>query len=187
MKIQKGDKAISIQLPSIDGTTFDTTSLKGKPYMLCFFRFATCPFCNLRMHELVKRYDELEGKLNIVAIFDSPLQHLTRHASGHHAPFPILADATNKYYKKYHIKKSTIGMIKGMMLRLPTMIKGMLKGYIPLPFAIKGSMITMPAEFLIDKDGLIQLAYYGKDEGDHLDFEIVKQFVTDMPKYPSPR
>lgn len=177
MKLQKGDPAIPFQLRAIDGSTFDSSNLKGKAYMLCFFRFATCPFCNMRMHELVKRYNELEGKLNIVAIFDSPLEHLTRHAKGHHAPFPILADPTNKYYKKYHIKHSTLGMLKGMILRLPTMIKGMLKGHLPLPFAIKGSMITMPAEFLVDKSSVIQLAYYGKDEGDHLDFERVKEFA----------
>ena len=92
MKRQKGDRIIPIQLPEINGGVFDTQTLSGKPFMLSFFRFATCPFCNMRMRELVTRYDELDDNFSIVAIFDSPLEHLTRHTKGHHAPFPILAD-----------------------------------------------------------------------------------------------
>ena len=61
-----------------------------------------------------------------------------------------------------------------MIFRFPTLIKGLLKGYLALP--MKGSMTTMPAEFLVDREGIIQLAYYGADEGDHLDFEEVKAF-----------
>ena len=57
---------------------------------------------------------------------------------------------------------------------MPTLLKGMFKGYVPLIF--KGSLITMPADFLIDREGNIKVAYYGKDEGDHLAFEQVKAF-----------
>ena len=38
----------------------------------------------------------------------------------------------------------------------------MLKGYIPLN--IKSSLTTMPADFLIDREGNIQAVYYGKDK-----------------------
>jgi len=54
-------------------------------------------------------------------------------------------------------------------------LKGMLKGY--LPTTLKGSITTMPADFLIDPKGYIQTAYYGKDEGDHLSFEQIKEFT----------
>ena len=50
----------------------------------------------------------------------------------------------------------------------------MFKGYIPLK--IKGSLITMPADFLIDRQGIIQVTCYGKDEGDHLPFDEIKEF-----------
>ena len=32
---------------------------KGKKTLLTFYRFATCPFCNLRIHEIINRYEEL--------------------------------------------------------------------------------------------------------------------------------
>lgn len=48
-----------ITLPCIDGSTFNLESMQGKRYIISFFRFASCPFCNLRVHELVKRFEEL--------------------------------------------------------------------------------------------------------------------------------
>lgn len=171
MRIQMGSPVINVQLPAIDGSDFDLSSISGKPFMLSFFRFATCPFCNMRMHQLVSRFDEFGEDFTIIAIFDSPLGNLTRYASDHQAPFPILADADNRYYRKYNIERSITGMLKGIFGRMPTMIKGLMRGYIPFP--IKGSLTTMPADFLVDRQGVIHTAYYGKDEGDHLPFEDV--------------
>ncbi len=174
MRRTPGKKATRIKLPAIDGSTFDPDSLEGKPFMLSFFRFASCPFCNLRVHELANRFAEFGDDFTIVAVFDSPLDNLVRHTEGHKALFPILADENNKYYKEYGIEHSVLRTLKGMFLRMPTLLKGMLKGYVPT--TIKGSMTTMPADFLIDREGIIQVAYYGKDEGDHLPFDKVKEF-----------
>lgn len=174
MRLKTGDKFTDIKLPAIDGTTFDSESIKGKPIMLSFFRFASCPFCNLRINELVNKFDEFGDDFTIIAIFDSPLDNLTRHTKGHKAPFPILADVSNKYYSKYNIEHSILGMLKGMIFRMPRLLIGMFKGYVPM--VIKGSVTTMPADFLIDRNGVIQTAYYGKDEGDHLALDLVKEF-----------
>jgi peroxiredoxin len=174
MRRAAGEKATPIKLPAIDGSIFDTGNLANKPFMLSFFRFASCPFCNLRVHELVQRFAEFGDDFTVVAVFDSPLDNLVRHAEGHKAPFPILADESNRYYKEYRIERSISGVLKGMLLRMPTLMKSMLMGY--LPTTIKGSMITMPADFLIDRNGVIQVAHYGNDEGDHLPFEQAKSF-----------
>lgn len=174
MRLKTGEKATHIKLPAIDGSAFDTENLVNKPFMLSFFRFASCPFCNLRVHELVQRFDELGEDFTIVAVFDSPLDNLVLHAEGHQAPFPILADESNRYYKQYSIEHSIAGVLKGMLLRMPTLIKSMSMGYVPTTF--KGSITTMPADFLIDRNGVIQTAYYGNDEGDHLPFAQVRSF-----------
>jgi peroxiredoxin Q/BCP len=174
MRIKSGAKAVNIKLPAIDGSLFDGEEMKGKPLMLSFFRFASCPFCNLRLHELVTRFDELGKDFNMVAVFDSPLDNLITQTEGHHAPFPILADENNKCYREYGVEHSVLGVLKGMVFRMPALLKGMSKGYIPTK--IKGSLTTMPADFLIDRHGIIQVAYYGNDEGDHLPFDKVKEF-----------
>jgi len=174
MRRKEGNNISPIVLPAIDGSTFDSSSLSGRPFMLSFFRFASCPFCNLRVHQLVQHYAEFGADFNMVAIFDSPLENLVRHSDKHKAPFPILADEANKYYREFGIEHSLTRMLKGMFFRMPTLLKSMFMGNVPLVF--KGSLITMPADFLIDRDGIIRTAYYGKDEGDHLSFEKVKAF-----------
>ncbi|MEW6590947.1 MAG: peroxiredoxin-like family protein [Pseudomonadota bacterium] len=180
MKKRVGDKVGNIRLNAMDGSVFDLFSLRGRPYMLSFFRFASCPFCNLRMHELVSRFGELGERFTVVAVFDSPLDNLREHAERHHAPFPVLADERGIYYRQYGIERSVAGVMKGMILRMPTLLHALFgKGYVPLK--IKGSMTTMPADFLVDERGVIQLAHYGKDEGDHLPFEAIKQFAERHP------
>ena len=59
MKINIGDILEEITLPSINGSNFSLSSLKGKKVLLTFYRFARCPMCNLRINEILKRYDEL--------------------------------------------------------------------------------------------------------------------------------
>ena len=86
-----------------------------------------------------------------------------------------MADKKNSAYTAYGIEHSYKGFVKGLLFRLPTLLKGMLiKGYWPNLF--KGGVITMPADFLVDRQGIIQVAYYGKDEGDHLSFDQIKEF-----------
>lgn len=169
-----GDPIPRITLPSIEDTEFDIQSLDGRPYLLSFFRFAGCPFCNLRMHQLVSRYGEIGEDFTMVAIFDSPLDNLKRYADRHSAPFPVLADEENRYYREFGIERSLIGVVKGLFIRMPGMLKALSKGF--LPTTIKGSMTTMPADFLVDRQGVIRTAHYGTDEGDHLPLEQVIAF-----------
>lgn len=175
MRRAPGEKVSNIILPVINGGMFELISLMKKRFLLSFLRFASCPFCNLRVHELVKRFSEFGEGFTVVAIFDSSLENLRKHAGKHEAPFPILADEKNTYFKEYGIEHSVVGMFKGMIGRMPTLLRAMfVNGYWPL--VIKGSLTTMPADFLVDENGVIQTAYYGKDEGDHLSFEQVKAF-----------
>ncbi len=171
-----GDLIGELKLPSIDNGEFDIDTIAGKRYLLSFYRFASCPFCNMRIDQLVTKYDELPDNFEVVAIFDSALDNLQRHTTDHHAPFPILADEANTYYEKFGVQHSLLGMLKGMTLRMPTLLHAMFgKGYVP--WIVKGSMTTMPLDILVDEHGTVQSVYYGKDEGDHMSFSQIKEFA----------
>ena len=175
MKKAKGDRVSNIQLTALDGSPFDLDSTRGKRCLIAFFRFAGCPFCNLRVHDLVKKYPSFGPNFTIVAIFDSPLKDLQRHAAKHNAPFPVLADETKSYYQEYGIERSLWGTLKGAILRFPTVLYAVfVKGYIPTSFG--GNIMTMPADFLVNEYGVIEVAHYGSDEGDHIPIELVTQF-----------
>lgn len=173
---KQGDTIGELGLPNIDGSEFNVETVSGRRFLLSFYRFAACPFCNLRLHELASRYDTLPENFEMIAIFDSPLDNLQRFTGDHHAPFPILADEKNEYYEKFGVQHSVAGVLKGMITRMPTMLYAMFaKGYIP--WAIKGSMTTMPLDILVDEHGIVHSVYYGKDEGDHMPFSQIREFA----------
>jgi len=155
-----GKKIPQISLPAVDGSQFDSTSLLGKKYLLTFFRFATCPFCNMRLAELVQIKKELGDDFEIVAIFQSEIEHLKKHSNKHFANFPILADPNKQYYEMFDVNNSLSGMFKGMIMRMPTVIKGMSRGYIPRE--ISKRLLIMPLSLLVDEQGVIQSVYQGK-------------------------
>jgi peroxiredoxin len=178
MRLAIGEKAPPVRLDGIDGKIFDSADLNGRRYLLSFFRFASCPFCNLRVHQLVSRHSELGAGFAVVAIFDSSHDNLRRRAEKHEAPFPILADPKRTYYQAYGIEKSLVGVFAGMFKRMPALLRAMfVKGY--WPTSPNGSLTSMPADFLIDETGIIRVAYYGRDEGDHLPFDRIKEFARE--------
>ncbi len=172
-----GETMPQIKLPAIDGLQFDNYSLKGKKYLLTFFRFATCPFCNMRIAQLIRAKSEMGDNFEIVAIFESEIEHLKKHANKHLAKFPILADHKRKYYQLFGVKKSVMGMLKGMLFRMPTLIKAMFQGY--FPHEVSSRALIMPLSLLVDKQGVIQAIYHGKDDGDHMPLEQVMSFVKE--------
>lgn len=176
MRLLPGHAAPPVSLPAIDDTTFSTERLAGRKYLLSFFRYASCPFCNLRLRELTLRRNELPDKFGFVCVFDSPINELRRYATRHKAPFPILADATNTYYRAYGIEHSFAAVTKGAFVHLGTAIKAVFRhGYIP--WTVKGRVTTLPADFLVDEQGIIRIAHYGKDEADRLAFDEIKKFA----------
>ncbi|MBT4802473.1 MAG: redoxin domain-containing protein [Euryarchaeota archaeon] len=62
-KIVSGDPIPNIILSSIDGKEYDISSANGKRIILTFYRFETCPFCN------IKRWSEFNEETVMIGIF----------------------------------------------------------------------------------------------------------------------
>jgi len=90
-------------------------------------------------------------------------------------PF-VASNKASLLYQIVHIESVSPSVHRADLPRAldAVVMKAMAKGYVPI--TIKGSMTTMPADFLIDEQGIIRIAHYGKDEGDHLPFEEVRAF-----------
>jgi thioredoxin-dependent peroxiredoxin len=139
---------------------------RGSYLLLSFYRYASCPLCNMRVHELsqnIERFNSLNLKL--LAIFQSPKDSMARYVGRQEAPFPIIADPTMKLYKQYGVGKSWSGFLKGA-LRISTFLKAFSNDY--WIGKMEGSISRIPADFLISPEGKIICAYYGKDMGDHV-------------------
>ena len=66
------------------------------------------------------------------------------------------------------------GKIRAMMLRLPALMSGM--GMVGMRGMATGNL--MPADFLIDEQGMVVETYYGKDVGDHIPMERIELFAA---------
>ena len=139
-KLNKGDKAPEISLPAINGSTFEMSSMKGRRVILTFFRFSSCPFCNIRIDRIIKRWEEFPDDTVIVGIFDAQIDELSRRMSKRGAPFTIVADETYRHFNENGVEKSYARFMWGAIRSPITMILATLKGYIPVSY----THLTLP-------------------------------------------
>jgi len=154
-------------LSTIDflGEPVDLAALRGRPVMLSFYRYASCPVCNLRMHQLIAAHDHLdELGIALVAVFQSSPAQITEHVGRQDAPFPIVADPSMELYRRFGVEARWRGLFTWAVIK--TALRAFRHGY--LPGRIDGPVQRTPADFLIDADGTIAVAHYGRDINDHI-------------------
>jgi alkyl hydroperoxide reductase subunit AhpC len=142
--------------------------------LLAFFRYAACPMCNLRVHELNLRYRELSDRgLSILAVFHSPPESIRRYVGKQDVPFPIISDPGLRLFRMYGVERSWAGFVSGLLR--PEGYRAAAKGYLPgIPDV---QLNTLPADFLINPDLTIHRAFYASTISEHLPIEVVEGWV----------
>ncbi len=180
MKLQPGDAAPEIGTNDYLGNPIRLHEYKGRWVLLSFYRYASCPFCNLRVHKLSQQAKELHRlNLSLIGVFQSPTEAIAKHAGARDPGFPLIADPSQALYAQFGLETSWVGVLTGMIFKMPTMMAAMFKGF--LPGSIEGDFTQMPADFLINPDGIIVIANYGTDLGDHLPLETVYKTLQLTP------
>ncbi|XMB87100.1 peroxiredoxin family protein [Mycoplasmatota bacterium WC44] len=176
MRLKKGQVAPNFLVKDYYGNDVSIDALKGQKVLLSFYRYASCPLCNLRIHNIINKMDYFrERNLNVIAVFQSPLESMKQYVGNQEVPFPLISDPEWKLYKKYGVQTSFMGLIKAVFKRMGELKKAGKKG-----FKIgksDGKMTTIPADFLINEQGQIEVDYYGADIGDHLPFERIMEWI----------
>ena len=96
----KDDPAVQFIIEDYLGESFDLVNYKGKKILLSFFRAAPCPFCNLRVNQLINRYSDFEEKeIEIIVFFAATRDQINQYAGKQSAPFLIIPDPDLKVYK----------------------------------------------------------------------------------------
>jgi peroxiredoxin len=139
---------------------------KGKRIYLSFFRDVYCPFCNIRLNQLINRFEEFENKgIKIITFFGSSKNQISEYAERQRAPFPIVPDPNLIIYKKYGVETSFKAKLQ--TIKNYKKVIGALKSeYFNLKSFTERNIV--PADFLIDENLTIKKAYYGQDFSDHL-------------------
>lgn len=174
MKLYAGNPTPPLKTIDHFGNPVDLNALKGRKVMLSFYRYASCPVCNLRMHELIQAHPHLKQQnLELIAVFQSPASAIASTVGRQDAPFSIIPDPKLELYKRFGVESRWRGMLALRVIRAA--LKAFAKGF--LPGAINGPVHRVPADFLIDENGQIAVAYYGKTIDDHLPLESIKSWL----------
>ncbi|MCB9755771.1 MAG: AhpC/TSA family protein [Myxococcales bacterium] len=178
MRLEAGTEAPDFEVETVAGERVQLNELRGKPVWLGFSRWASCPMCNYRIHQMIgewpRRYEKREFRhLNFSP---SPPEKLQAYVLKQSPPFDLVSDVEQAQYKQYGLESS---LAKGMNLdTFRVTIKSMRMG---LPGGIRpdfeGPAFRVPADFLIDREGTIRVAFYGKKITESIPFELVDTFL----------
>ncbi|MEZ0229272.1 MAG: peroxiredoxin-like family protein [Planctomycetota bacterium] len=166
-------KAPDFETEDAAGRKLRLSEVPGKRW-LAFFRYASCPLCNLQVSKIMKRHAELAaGGLTVLAVFQSPKESMAEYVGKQGPPFALVPDPEERLYALYGVETSFAGFVSPK--NAGRLAKALASGF--MPGKKEGSATRIPADFLIDADGTIARAYYGKVIADHIPLDDVVAFV----------
>lgn len=175
-KLNIGDLAPNFVMTDLNGSEIRLYDYKGKKVLLCFFRYATCPFCTMRFVRLTQEVERYAKQgIQVLGVFESNAKYIKKYLGNRGLAFPIIPDPDGKLYRQYGVKKSLPGLMFGMF-RMPTLLRALFDPDYRMAKP-DGSMTRIPADFLINTDMTIVETYYGNDIGDHISFKRIDKFA----------
>jgi thioredoxin-dependent peroxiredoxin len=176
MALRQGQQAPLFAVTDVFGKRIDLQDYAGHKTMVSFYRFASCPFCNLRIQRMLGQHGRFEEQgLKMISFWQSPKESILKHVGRQRPPFPMIADPDQAFYRLYHVERSWLGALK--VMKSPGLMASALKGGFN-PATADGDMNQLPADFLLNPDLTIHQAYYGEHIGDHIGFDQIDQFLS---------
>jgi thioredoxin-dependent peroxiredoxin len=175
MRLSAGQAAPDFEVTDIStGKPITLSDFRGHKLLMSFHRYAACPFCNLHVHELSKRFEEFEEQgLKVLALFRSGPERTLEQYGARQVPFQIAADPKLSAYRAYGIEQSLLGMLVSFIH--PRGLYATLKGF--LPGKVDAEVRSLPADFLITPDQRIARAYYSSNITQHLSLSEISEFA----------
>lgn len=167
MRLSIGSTAPDFTARALGGRTVDLAALRGRTVLLKFYRFATCPVCNLHMRRFIQDYGMLRALgLTTVVLYHSPEEKL-QTANVDLPPFHLVPDPEKEIFKAYGVETGLAGMFSPAVMR--DYIRALRAGFSPGMLTSEGGITGNPADFIIDAEGRIAFARYGRHYADSLD------------------
>ena len=182
MKLEKNVTPPIFVLEDVFERMVDLNTYQDKRILIAFFRHAGCPFCNLRVHSLMKIHEELKSKGMLMVFFFESKKEIILRSSFHRgvSPVPIISDPNKVWYDKYGLESSGY---KSTLSHFSSFVQTAYKAYksnLPMHLMAGGESInTIPAEFLVDKGLLVKKVHYSQRLNDRILINDVRRFAHD--------
>jgi hypothetical protein len=138
---------------------------------LQFRRYAQCPICNLHVREFFHNHEKIHrAGIQEVIIFQSTREQLMGQL--HDGKVHVVADPTRQLYEAFGVQNSMLSVIHPAAWW--SAMKGAVEFGMHLPSSAE-SMFGLPADFLVDNEGVVIAAHYGRHADDHWSVEDLIQ------------
>jgi peroxiredoxin len=187
MKLESNLPAPLFKLKDVYGRVIDLADYRDKKVLIAFFRHAGCPFCNIRVHNLLKVQPELKARgLEMIFFFESKEKVLLNSIFHKEiSPIPLLSDPEKRWYAAYGLEESGY---KSAVSHIQTFVQTAFKAAslgVPVHLMAGGESIkTMPAEFLLSEGLLIREVHYSERLNDRMSVDKIRGFAAPKTKQP---
>lgn len=118
--------------------------------------------------------DFLERGLKIAAVFQSPAVSVEGAFSNLSPAFPLLCDPDERLYAAYGCESSLAGYLDPR--NLGELARATANGI--LPGRMEGTKTRLPADFLLDENHIVRVAFYAARIAENIPFEAVDDFLS---------
>jgi peroxiredoxin Q/BCP len=179
MKVTNHQQAPDFSVADIYGEQISLAKFKGQKIHLVFYRISGCAFCNLRFHQIDKLSETYKkNNVTLISVYESAVENMKDQMGDQTYYSIMIPNSDSSLYKLYELEKSKLGLIIFLLFKggLRKALKGQ-KLY-SKKVKIDGPTDRIGAEFLIDENGKVVNAHYGKTPGDYLPIDVIKNFIV---------
>ena len=147
----------------------------GKRSVIFFLRYPGCPICQMKIGDLLRDHKEFRAAgLQVYVVLQSTPASIKEGLAKLKVPFTIVCDPEEKVFALYGVAP---GNLFGYLT--PSVImKAMKASRAGFKHGKKeGKEMQLPAVFILNEDGKIDYAYYGKNIGDVPDNRVILNAV----------
>jgi len=175
--LKQGDVAPDFALPDTHGHVIALSTLLDRgPVVISFYRGGWCPFCNLELRGLQRVLPEIVRMgASLVAISPQLLDNSLSTEEKNQLTFPVLSDVGNIVAKCF-----------GIVFTPPTAWihanKAIGRDLVEINGEAGAAQLSIPATFVLDKSGVVLLAFVEEDWSKRLDRDIVVDTLRGLGK-----
>jgi len=171
-KLTPGMNAPNFTYDTISEQSLDfSKTTGGKRSVIFFLRYIGCPVCHMKMYDLLNNHKDFSAAgLQVYVALQSTQASVKEGLAGVKVPFTIVCDPEEKVFALYGVAP---GGLLGYLA--PSVIMKAMKA-VRAGFKHgrkEGKEMQLPAVFIINGDGKITYAYYGKNIGDVPDNQVI--------------
>jgi len=182
-RLKVGDRIPDFWTRDLDGREVDSREFKGYT-LLVFLRYAGCPFCNLAVLRLNHEHKLLQKNgCEVIVFIQSSEETIEKYVLSRQDKIPaysVVADQQQDFYRLFGVRPNASAMMRYTAKNASHWMEAVFEKSFTQQRA-DGSPMMVPAYFLVDDKGIIQLADYEASLYDDASFTPIYDVLTFGP------